>query len=75
MISGLAVDASGVYWTNETSGTVRACRDLVRGCGIRAETLLGGLTAPGPIALDETYAYVIARGVAPRTGELVRVAK
>ena len=74
-IDGLAVDASGVYWTNGSAGTVRVCRDLVQGCGTNAETIASGASDPGPIALDDGFVYFIARGGTPDTGALLKVAK
>ena len=75
VIDGLAVDATGAYWTSGSSGTVRVCRDLVKGCGTEAETLAGGASNPGPIGLDDKYVYFIARGGNAENGALLKVAK
>jgi hypothetical protein len=75
VIAGLAVDASGVYWTTGTAGAVRACRDVVAGCGESAETVTTGITSPGAIGLDEHWIYFVARGSEPKTGALMKIAK
>ncbi len=74
ILDGLAVDASGAYWTSGAAGVVRVCRDLVAGCPT-GETLAGGASNPGPIALDEKYAYYVARGGPGVAGALLKVAK
>jgi hypothetical protein len=74
IIDGLAVDASGVYWTSGASGVVRACRDLAAGCG-EGETIAGGASNPGPIAVDDKFVYYVARGGVGVAGALLKVAK
>lgn len=75
LIGGLAVDATGAYWTNTTTGTIRACRDLAKGCDDKAETLATGATNPGPIAVDDAFVYYVANGSGAGTGALLKVAK
>ena len=75
VIDGLVVDATGAYWTNGSIGTVRVCRDLVAGCGTKAETLASGATNPGPIRIDDTNVHYVARGATPTAGALLKVAK
>jgi hypothetical protein len=55
-ISDIAVDASGIYWVNGTTGKVFRCATLT-GCAGSGEILAAGETAPKHIAVDDTYVY------------------
>ena len=55
-IRAVAVDASGIYWVNGTTGRVARCATLT-GCVGSGETLAIGETGAFDVALDETYVY------------------
>lgn len=55
-ISAVAVDASGIYWVNGTTGRVAKCATLT-GCMGSGETLATGEAGAKDIAVDDTYVY------------------
>ena len=55
-ISAIAVDASGIYWVNGTTGRVAKCATLT-GCMGSGETLATGETGAKDIAVDDKYVY------------------
>lgn len=55
-ITDVAVDASGIYWVNGTTGKVLRCATLT-GCNGSGETLATGQTGASRIRLDEKFVY------------------
>ncbi|MBX3223763.1 MAG: hypothetical protein KF795_24840 [Labilithrix sp.] len=55
-IADVAVDASGIYWVNGTTGKVLRCKTL-KGCMGAGETLAVGQTGARRIALDASFVY------------------
>jgi hypothetical protein len=55
-ISAIAVDASGIYWVNGTTGRVARCATLT-GCAGSGDTLATGQGGAFDIAVDDTYVY------------------
>lgn len=55
-ITAIAVDASGIYWVNGTTGRVAKCATLT-GCMGSGETLATGETGAKDIAVDDKYVY------------------
>jgi len=55
-IAAVAVDASGIYWVNGTTGRVGRCATLT-GCTGSGETLATGETGAKDIAVDDKYVY------------------
>jgi hypothetical protein len=56
-IVGIAVDASGIYWVNATSGNVRRCAKLAGCAAGEVETLATGQTGATGIAIDTDNVY------------------
>jgi hypothetical protein len=56
-IVGMAVDASGIYWVNGTSGNVRRCAKLTGCAAGEVETLATGQTGAKAIAIDAANVY------------------
>jgi hypothetical protein len=68
--SGVAVDASGIYWADSAGGTVETCP--LAGCGPTGPTtLIRGLSTPFDVATDSDTVYVTSTG----DGRVVKVAK
>ncbi len=55
-ITDVAVDASGIYWVNGTTGKVLRCANLA-GCQGAGETLATGQTGAKKIRLDAKFVY------------------
>lgn len=70
----IALDADSAYWSNEDGSLVKVSRTAAT--GTTPEQLLGSLSRPRGVAVDDTYAYVIAAGnVNGADGALYRVPK
>ena len=67
---GLAIDETGVYWTNYENFTAGSVNRLVHGSAT-VETLVDGLSGPRAAALNSTHVY----WVAPFYGMILRVTK
>ncbi|AKU93929.1 Tryptophan synthase alpha chain [Labilithrix luteola] len=55
-ITDVAVDASGIYWVNGTTGKVLRCSTLT-GCNGSGETLATGQNGASRIRLDDKFVY------------------
>lgn len=55
-IKAIAVDASGIYWVNGTTGRVARCATLT-GCMGSGETLATGEAGVKDVAVDDKYVY------------------
>lgn len=55
-VAAIAVDASGIYWVNGTTGRVARCAKLT-GCTGSGDTLATGETGVKDIAVDDKYVY------------------
>jgi hypothetical protein len=55
-ITDVAVDASGIYWANGTTGKILRCATLT-GCAGSGETLATNQTGAARIALDAKFVY------------------
>ena len=70
----LALDADAAYWSNEEGSLVKLSRTAVS--GTMPQELLGGLSRPRGVAVDENNVYVVAAGnVGASDGALYRVPK
>lgn len=56
-ISDVAVDASGIYWVNSTTGQVRRCATLAGCSAAQIETLATGQTGATKIRVDAANVY------------------
>ena len=74
---GLAVDATGVYWTNYSTTTHSGSVMSVGLDGGKSVTLASGLNRPNCIAVDETNVYWTNGDVGggTSTGTVMKVAK
>lgn len=67
-IAGLAVDATGIYFTQrgresgDPDGVVKVCRDRVAGCGVGSEVLADEQPQPDQLTLDDRFVCFSARG-------------
>jgi hypothetical protein len=68
---GLAVDASGIYWTNPGSGTVMMA-PLAGGAPV---TIAYGQATPFAIATDATTLYWVNYGTLTFNGSIVKTSK
>jgi len=70
-IAGIAADKNGIYFTfggsefGEPTGTLKVCRDLVKGCGAGSEVLGDKLGRPDQIAVDDKFVYWTQLGNTP----------
>ena len=72
-VTGLAVDATGIYWTT-AGGAVRACKNATVGCGAAGVVELAtGQTNAGAVATDAIFVYWLTDGTG--TGTIRRVRK
>lgn len=56
-VGGLAVDATGAYWTDPISGRIRACTNLVSGCAAASETRVDAQVNATGITTDGAAIY------------------
>jgi hypothetical protein len=56
-LTGIAADASGIYWVNGTTGNVRRCPKLTGCTSAEVETLAVGQTGAKAIAIDANNVY------------------
>ena len=72
-IDGFAADDNGIYWTQSSLATVRACLDAKKGCGTSAITIASNLAVPTGIAIDATQVYWTQKGGAAGQGKVTRM--